>query len=200
MVFSRISFLLSTALGVLLLAAGFALLSGGRAMGGPDDRLIRLAQFDDPSLPSYVTPNRSRRTIRSRPQPAPFALPTSPIATPRASPGTPSETPEIPGENELPPYGPELMRLAEILGAVHYLRDLCGAGEGTQWRDRMQDLIAAEDPNPSWRLRLMDNFNRGYQAYERTYHDCTPAAARAAEIYVAEGKNLTGTIKARYAN
>jgi uncharacterized protein (TIGR02301 family) len=78
--------------------------------------------------------------------------------------------------------------------------DLCGAGEGTQWRDRMQDLIASEDPNPAWRMRLMDNYNRGYQAYERTYHGCTPAAARAAEIYVAEGKDLTGTIKARYAN
>jgi uncharacterized protein (TIGR02301 family) len=196
----RISFLLPVALGAVV-AAGLVPLAAGGAAAGPDDRTIRLAQFDDPSLPSYVKPSNTRRRVtRREPSPAPFALPTAPISAPRAAPGPQGENPGIPGENEFPPYEHELLRLAEILGAVQYLRDLCGAGEGTQWRDRMQDLIASEDPNPAWRMRLMDNYNRGYQAYERTYHGCTPAAARAAEIYVAEGKDLTGTIKARYAN
>ena len=35
------------------------------------------------------------------------------------------------------PYDDRLFRLSEILGAVHYLRELCGAEEGQQWRERM---------------------------------------------------------------
>ena len=31
----------------------------------------------------------------------------------------------------------DLTRLAEILGALHYLRDLCGAREGQTWRNEM---------------------------------------------------------------
>ena len=45
-----------------------------------------------------------------------------------------------------PPSGPapldgELQRLAEILGALHYLRAVCGAKEGTKWRDQMEALL-----------------------------------------------------------
>jgi uncharacterized protein (TIGR02301 family) len=42
------------------------------------------------------------------------------------------------------PYDDRLFRLSEILGAVHYLRELCGANEGQYLRDRMHDLMEAE--------------------------------------------------------
>ena len=32
------------------------------------------------------------------------------------------------------PYDDKLLRLSEILGAIHYLRELCGAREGQTWR------------------------------------------------------------------
>ena len=35
------------------------------------------------------------------------------------------------------PFDGDLMRLAEILGALQYLRTLCGANEGNKWRDQM---------------------------------------------------------------
>ena len=38
----------------------------------------------------------------------------------------------------------ELSRLAEILGALHYLRNVGGANEGQKWRQQMQALIDAE--------------------------------------------------------
>ena len=44
------------------------------------------------------------------------------------------------------PYDDRLMRLAEILGAVHYLRELCGADDGQYWRERMKELHAAHHP------------------------------------------------------
>ncbi|RPI39238.1 MAG: TIGR02301 family protein, partial [Hyphomicrobiaceae bacterium] len=42
------------------------------------------------------------------------------------------------------PYDDKLLRLSEILGAVHYLRELCGNNDGQLWRDRMKDLMNAE--------------------------------------------------------
>ena len=41
------------------------------------------------------------------------------------------------------PYDDRLFRLSEILGAVHYLRELCGAEEGQLWRERMSELVEA---------------------------------------------------------
>ena len=42
------------------------------------------------------------------------------------------------------PYDDRLMRLAEILGAVHYLRELCGSGDGQLWRERMPSFAVVE--------------------------------------------------------
>ena len=42
------------------------------------------------------------------------------------------------------PYDDKLFRLSEILGAVHYLRELCGSNDGGLWRDRMKELTDAE--------------------------------------------------------
>ena len=42
------------------------------------------------------------------------------------------------------PYDDKLMRLSEILGAVHYLRELCGANDGQKWRETMKELMDTE--------------------------------------------------------
>ena len=42
------------------------------------------------------------------------------------------------------PYDDRLLRLSEILGAVHYLRELCGGNDGQLWRERMKELMEAE--------------------------------------------------------
>ena len=44
------------------------------------------------------------------------------------------------------PFDGNLQRLAEILGALHYLRNICGANEGLKWRNEMQSLVDAETP------------------------------------------------------
>ncbi len=53
------------------------------------------------------------------------------------------------------PFQPRLLRLAEVLGSLHYLRNLCGE-EGTQWRDQMQKLIEAENPAAELKARYLD--------------------------------------------
>ena len=85
------------------------------------------------------------------------------------------------------PYDDKLMRLAEILGAVHYLRELCSANDGQLWRDRMKELIDTEGGTAIRRARLTRSFNQGYRSYRRTYVTCTPTAQSSIERFLAEG-------------
>lgn len=164
------------------------------ASAEPAQRPVLLAQFSDPSMPLPPRETR-RRAPRPSPDIPPFALPTAPLTTPRPAPEIVS-----PGGGEFPPYEKELLRLAEILGAVHYLSGLCGDSHDDTWRVQMERLLDAEAARATWRERLVGSFNSGYRGFERTYRSCTPAAARASELYLVEGQQLTGAIKARYAN
>ena len=98
------------------------------------------------------------------------------------------------------PYEGDLQRLSEILGALHYLRDLCGAREGQTWRNEMQALVDAEAPSGERRERLVASFNRGYRGFQQTYRTCTPAAEFAIKRYLDEGAKIARDITARYAN
>ena len=94
------------------------------------------------------------------------------------------------------PYDTKLMRLAEILGAVHYLRELCGANEGQIWRNRMEQLIESEGAAAQRRARLSTRFNNGYRSYSRTYQTCTPSAQTAVSRFLAEGAKLSDELAA----
>ena len=98
------------------------------------------------------------------------------------------------------PYDGDLQRLAEILGALHYLRGICGANDGQRWRNEMQALLDAEAPSGERRNRLTISFNRGYRGFQQTYRTCTPAADVAIRRYLDEGAKLAREITARYSN
>ena len=98
------------------------------------------------------------------------------------------------------PYESDLQRLSEIMGALHYLRDLCGAREGQVWRNEMQALVDAEAPSGERRARLIASFNRGYRGFQQTYRTCTPAAGIAIRRYIEEGSKISRDLTARYAN
>jgi uncharacterized protein (TIGR02301 family) len=92
------------------------------------------------------------------------------------------------------PYDDRLFRLAEILGTVHYLRELCGANEGQLWRERMQDLLNAEGSSALRRVRLTRSFNQGWSNYRRTYSTCTPSAEAAIAKFLTEGAQIAETL------
>lgn len=92
------------------------------------------------------------------------------------------------------PYDEKLMRIAEILGAIHYLRELCHAGEGQRWRQQMNALIDAEGTSAKRRSRLVRKFNRGYRGYQRSYHRCTKPAILAISKFLKEGITLSQNI------
>ena len=96
------------------------------------------------------------------------------------------------------PYDPQLLRLSEVLGSLHYLRPLCGADEKNTWRDHMQALIEVEQPRPKRREELIARFNRGYRAFDQTYTSCTDSALLAAANYRKEGIQLSTQITGRY--
>ncbi|MGI9350991.1 MAG: TIGR02301 family protein [Rhizobiaceae bacterium] len=110
-----------------------------------------------------------------------------------------SANPEPRKVTVLPPaYDPQMMRLSEILGALHYLRELCGANEGQLWRNEMSNLIDKEDPTEDRRAKMIARFNQGFRGFQETYRECTPAAIEANRRYIEEGEKLSQEIPSRY--
>jgi uncharacterized protein (TIGR02301 family) len=149
--------------------------------------------YPPPPRGYYAPPPQYYQQPRLVPAPAPTA--------PRVAPQPKDAAKEPPKIPETPPvYDGEMSRLAEILGALHYLRPLCGTKDGSRWRNEMSGMIDAESPPPERRDRLIANFNRSYVAYEQTYRTCTPAADLAIRRFLDEGARLSREIATRYGN
>jgi uncharacterized protein (TIGR02301 family) len=118
----------------------------------------------------------------------------------QATPGAAGAAAPAAPEGPPPPYEPQITRLSEVLGALAFLRDLCGAGDGDEWRTKMAALLDADAPSGSRRQKLMASFNRGFRGYELTYRSCTPNAQTAISRYLAEASRLTRDITYRYGN
>ena len=116
--------------------------------------------------------------------------------------GEAKETPPAAAIEEKPaPYDTRLERLSEILGAVHYLRNLCLDKQEDGWRASMQRLIALEAANePKRQEKLTAAFNRGYRSFAAIYTACTDSAVVAEERYRNEGTTLATEITARFGN
>lgn len=124
-----------------------------------------------------------------------------PAARPKVRPAKPKPPaddlpPIVPKESSAPPppddrpYDAKLLRLAEILGAVHYLRELCGAQEGQLWRDEMKEILKNEGSTAVRRAKLVNSFNDGYRGYRRTYRSCTSSATVAITRFSTEGAQI----------
>lgn len=92
------------------------------------------------------------------------------------------------------PYDNKLMRLAKILGAVHYLRELCGADEGQLWRKQMTEILRNEGTTAVRRAKLVNSFNEGYRGYRRTYRTCTQSATIATRRFSTEGATIAASL------
>jgi uncharacterized protein (TIGR02301 family) len=121
---------------------------------------------------------------------------------PRLKPKPPGDDlpPIVPRESSVPPppddrpYDNKLLRLAEILGAVHYLRELCGAQEGQVWRDQMKEILRNEGTTAVRRAKLVNAFNDGYRGYRRTYRTCTQSATLATTRFSSEGASIAASL------
>ena len=146
-----------------------------------EDRPRERAKKPRPPKPKAVKPSVKRQPLDDLPPIVP------PISDEKAL---------KPPPPDVMPYDEKLLRLAVILGALHYLRELCGADEGQLWRQKMEELVTYEGTTAIRRAKLVSSFNEGYRAYSRTYRTCTESAATATRRFVAEG----GRIAANFAN
>jgi uncharacterized protein (TIGR02301 family) len=105
----------------------------------------------------------------------------------------------VPAASAEAPFEQSLMRLAEVLGSLHYLRNLCGEA-GNQWRNEMEQLLASENPQAERRARFVASFNRGYRSFDGVYVTCTASATEAISRYMKEGEALSRDIATRYGN
>jgi uncharacterized protein (TIGR02301 family) len=91
-----------------------------------------------------------------------------------------------------------LLRLAEIIGTLAYLRNLCGDDDGDKWRAKMADLLSAEANSQNERQRLAGAFNHGFHGYQLTYRTCTANAELIIARYLDEGEQLARDVQNRY--
>lgn len=111
-----------------------------------------------------------------------------------AKPAEPTPAPEPPA----PPYEPQLLKLAEIMGALAYLRTLCGGREAQDWRNRMMALLEAEGRTAARRERLTSAYNRGFRAYSVTHRSCSDGSQEASRRLAGEGERLARALAGRY--
>lgn len=107
--------------------------------------------------------------------------------------------PAAPARAAEAPFEAGLLRLAEVLGSLHFLRNLCGES-GNQWRAEMEQLLASENPDAARRARFIARFNRGYRSFDNSYSSCTASAQEAIVRYMREGETLTRDIATQYGN
>ena len=138
-----------------------------------------------PPPPAAVQPVQPARPRPVAPKPA------------APKPGEPAKQVEQP-EPPPPPYEPQLLRLSEIMGALAFLRPLCGSKDEDEWRGRMTRLIDAEASTQPRKERLAGSYNRGYREYAQTYRVCTPSAQLIITRFLDEGSKLARELSSRY--
>jgi uncharacterized protein (TIGR02301 family) len=131
------------------------------------------AKVDQPAQPDAAKPEAAK--------PEPGKTETDEPATPEPPP---------------PPYEPQILRLAEILGALAWLDDLCGSK--SDWRLRMQQFLEAEAKTPERKERFAGSFNRSFHDYEQSYQTCTPNAEIIIGRFLSEGGRLARDVVNRF--
>ncbi|MEN5082720.1 TIGR02301 family protein [Bosea sp. TWI1241] len=117
-----------------------------------------------------------------------------PASPPAQKPAEATAEPEAPA----PPYEPQLLSLAELMGSLSYLRTLCGAREAEDWRERMAALLEAEGRSPTRKARLSGAYNRGFRAYAATHRVCGEGSREAAARLAREGEVLARALAGRF--
>ncbi len=97
-----------------------------------------------------------------------------------------------------PVYEQSLLRLAEVLGSLYFLRGLCESGDADSWKADMEAILAAEAPGPLRRSRLVARFNHGFETFNATHKSCTAASRQAMAHYLDEARSTVSDVRLRY--
>ena len=103
-----------------------------------------------------------------------------------------------PFEEPPPVYEASLLRLAEVLGSLYFLRGLCGSADAESWKADMASILSAEEPGPMRRARLVARFNHGFETFNAVHKSCTPASRQAMAHYLEEARRTVSDVRLRY--
>jgi uncharacterized protein (TIGR02301 family) len=116
-----------------------------------------------------------------------------------AKPAAAAEQPApAPAAEPPPPYEPQLLRLAELMGALSYLRDLCGAHDADAFHAKMASLLEVEARSQTRKESLAGAYNNGFRGYELSYRVCTPAAREIIARFLDEAGKISTDVANRY--
>lgn len=116
-----------------------------------------------------------------------------------ARPATPAVPAPPPEPEAVPqPYEPDLLRLAEIIGSMAFLRTLCEGQDRAVWPERMRNLMDAEGRSAPIRERLAGAYNRGFRAYALVHQQCSDVAKEAAARLANDGDGLSRKLANRF--
>jgi uncharacterized protein (TIGR02301 family) len=162
-------------------ASPFDFLFGGPPAATPPPAEAKPAQSGGNNTQHAKAKHQKTKPKKAAAKPAPDA---------KAAPAQEAEPPR--------PYDPEILRLAEILGALTYLDGLCAANPPGDWRAKMQALMEADAKTAARKERLAGSYNRGFHDYERSYRLCTPNAQAIIGRFLAEGGKIAHEVVNRY--
>ncbi len=81
--------------------------------------------------------------------------------------------------------------LAGFFGALHHLRRTCNPVlEAEIWRQRMQNLIALEEPDDKTHLGMVAAFNERFKASQKQYPECTRQALEVSRDIAFRGNEI----------
>ena len=163
--------------------------------GGGNREKPAVKRFLALSLAAFAALAVMAAPLAAQTQTAQPAKPAAPAAKPTPA-ATPSPTPAQP--DVPPPYEAQLLRLAELVGALAYLRDLCGDGDGAAFRARFASLVDTEGTTDARNESLAGAFNRGFRDYELTYRACTPTARQIVARFLDEASRIAKDVANRY--
>ncbi len=117
---------------------------------------------------------------------------------PRSQQARPPAPPVVIPEPPPVAYEPDLLKLAEIMGSLAFLRQLCTGPDAQRWRARMLELMEVEGTSAGRKERLAGAYNRGFSGYALTYRNCTGSAQEATARLSGDGDKLSRRISARF--
>lgn len=123
--------------------------------------------------------------------------PTQGAGRPPASATQPPPAPPQPLETP-PPYERQILRLAEIMGALAWLTEVCGESSMDAWRGQMASLLETEGATQARRERLAGSYNRGFRGYGAMHRRCTPHARLIITRFRDEGGRIARDVATRY--
>jgi uncharacterized protein (TIGR02301 family) len=85
-----------------------------------------------------------------------------------------------------------------MMGALAYLRDLCGQNDSADFQAKMAALLDAESIAGQRRDLLAGAYNKGFRDYATSYRACGPAAHAVIEHYLAETARIAADLVSRY--